>query len=791
MDEGSARLGPLLRVGLAAVILLGFALRLGVSLAAYCSTFDTATVGLMALHILKGERPLFYYGQSYMGSLEAYLAAILFKLLGPSEIALSMSPILFSLAWIGATYLLFKELLGTRAGLIAALCIAVPGWHILWYCIGSYGGYPAAFFFGTAALWVVVRITGRDVAGLALWSHALALGVLAGLALWTNFISAAYLLTGACLLGVHFVRKRFAPRLILPFAAGGLPLLLGILPAIVSYRRFSGKHVLQWNPSAAVILDHFRKLFDRPLQDHVFPPWDEPLAVKIAVLAILAATAAICIWRVVCAENRLERRRLLLPTLFAAAFLALYLPHPLADSRVARYTIPLWTILTCGMFASAATTARPWIRRSATALLAMWLFHCAVSDVFAAHARADRKRRRMAERQEIADSAIKAGMRSVFMVGGQIFGHEGQILTFAARDAVSFVSTFDDRCQLASQNAEADPMSGLVCGREDLSAVRAALDELAVAYRVEEHSRFCLFHDLRAHPLNGCAVPPDQLSVEPYGAAKGVTQFLTDRDDETSAKGTCDGQSGFTIDTGKERNLLALVLFSSAMLQDTLPRGYDILVSKDNRDYRLIRRVERRTSPSYVSGNRAYLKGYYGMTECRFAPVSARYVRLVAKSAQRGRTDWRLSEVFVFEKAGESSVIEDQEVEAIAAAISARGVDFTVCDRWLSARLLAALPAHGGHPPAFPRYNPNFKDTELSRVIQPQAGLALAVSSAFAEACETLLRECYGEAAKWSRVDFEHYALFIFETSRNVSGARFSLFWNGHTILKTKEPESF
>jgi hypothetical protein len=32
---------------------------------------DEAIVGLMARHMLQGERPLFFYGQAYLGSLDA------------------------------------------------------------------------------------------------------------------------------------------------------------------------------------------------------------------------------------------------------------------------------------------------------------------------------------------------------------------------------------------------------------------------------------------------------------------------------------------------------------------------------------------------------------------------------------------------------------------------------------------------------------------------------------------------------------------------------------------------
>ncbi len=48
------------------------------------SFYDEAVTGEMALHILKGEPQLFFWGQPYMGALEAYLSAFLFYLFGSS-----------------------------------------------------------------------------------------------------------------------------------------------------------------------------------------------------------------------------------------------------------------------------------------------------------------------------------------------------------------------------------------------------------------------------------------------------------------------------------------------------------------------------------------------------------------------------------------------------------------------------------------------------------------------------------------------------------------------------------
>src|SRR5258708_6458897 len=58
---------------------------------------DEALVGIQAERILQGQHPVYFYGQAYMGSLEAYLAAALFRLFGPSSWALRAVPLLLAL----------------------------------------------------------------------------------------------------------------------------------------------------------------------------------------------------------------------------------------------------------------------------------------------------------------------------------------------------------------------------------------------------------------------------------------------------------------------------------------------------------------------------------------------------------------------------------------------------------------------------------------------------------------------------------------------------------------------
>src|SRR6266550_2064047 len=74
---------------------------------------DEAMVGIQAEHILHGEHPVYFYGQAYMGSLEAYLMAILFALVGSSVWMLRAEPTLLSLLVVYLTWRLAGALAET------------------------------------------------------------------------------------------------------------------------------------------------------------------------------------------------------------------------------------------------------------------------------------------------------------------------------------------------------------------------------------------------------------------------------------------------------------------------------------------------------------------------------------------------------------------------------------------------------------------------------------------------------------------------------------------------------
>ena len=105
---------------------------------------DQAVLGIMAYHIQRGEHPVFYYGQPYTGSLEAYAAALLFSVFGANDFTVRLPALAFSVAFVGAVYWLGAVLYGLRIAVLAGLFLALgPALLIVWSTAAGVTAMPA------------------------------------------------------------------------------------------------------------------------------------------------------------------------------------------------------------------------------------------------------------------------------------------------------------------------------------------------------------------------------------------------------------------------------------------------------------------------------------------------------------------------------------------------------------------------------------------------------------------------------------------------------------------------
>jgi hypothetical protein len=159
---------------------------------------DEAMVGLQAEFILRGQHPVYYYGQPYMGSLEAYFAALLFTIAGISVWTLRAVSILLSVFLTFLTWRLAGAIADTtnlpayakrRFMIIAALVAALPPVYDAVIEMRMMGGYIESFVIIAWLLLAGFRLTQRWSAGASLRELALrwaGIGFLIGLGMWVD-----------------------------------------------------------------------------------------------------------------------------------------------------------------------------------------------------------------------------------------------------------------------------------------------------------------------------------------------------------------------------------------------------------------------------------------------------------------------------------------------------------------------------------------------------------------------------------------------------------------------------
>ncbi len=143
---------------------------------------DHAVIGLMARHILEGHWMIYYYGQGYMGSLEAFVAALFIKFIGSVPIAVQMAPLVFFIFFITLNFFFLKKTVGLLESFLANLWLAAGSFDLARLSVTPLGGYPETLFFGVLVTGLALRIFTHKNPN----THFFLLGFFTGLGFWVN-----------------------------------------------------------------------------------------------------------------------------------------------------------------------------------------------------------------------------------------------------------------------------------------------------------------------------------------------------------------------------------------------------------------------------------------------------------------------------------------------------------------------------------------------------------------------------------------------------------------------------
>jgi Dolichyl-phosphate-mannose-protein mannosyltransferase len=205
---------------------------------------DEAIMDLMALHInTLGEHPIFFYGQSYMGPIEAYIGALCFRLFGVSIFSVRLGLIPFFALFLIGTYLLARKLYNKRLALFTVALLCLGSSDIFSRQLKAIGGYPEITFLGAFIFFLCCKLALSSYPRYAKQSHDQDsyqrqqrfrwllygfLGLLIGLSIWIDQILLPYI-AAAMLLLLLFCWRDFFSRFGLCFLLGAI---VGALPLI-------------------------------------------------------------------------------------------------------------------------------------------------------------------------------------------------------------------------------------------------------------------------------------------------------------------------------------------------------------------------------------------------------------------------------------------------------------------------------------------------------------------------------------------------------------------------------
>lgn len=311
---------------------------------------DEAIVGLMAKHIAEGKPwPIFYYGQHYMGSFEAILAATSFKFLGYSSWALKAVPLIFSGIHIALVYVLARHVTDRRGATVASILTALgPSALVLWSTMAR-GGFIELVVIGTLALILASRIIlGQS---LQIPRQLFFLGLVLGLGWWVNNQIIFYLAPIGLVLGVFlwwakgFVKSfQYGSLGIFGFFIGGSPFWYA---NFFTRPRFQSFFLFE-RASFADVLSHLRGFFAEalPIIFGARQFWslnDIFQGSSILVYVVYAVVILVVVWGCKRSEQKLVLCLLLLfclglPAIFSASQFG-------SLSQAPRYLLPAYSVL--------------------------------------------------------------------------------------------------------------------------------------------------------------------------------------------------------------------------------------------------------------------------------------------------------------------------------------------------------------------------------------------------------------------------------------------------------------
>src|SRR6266480_827253 len=229
---------------------------------------DEGNMGLLALHVaFQGDHPTFFYGSNFMGPLEGYIAAPLFRIFGVSLFTLRIGLLPLFAAFLICMYYLIRLLYTEKFALAMVILLSLGSYAIIYLQIKAFGEYPETELFAALIplLTAWLALTSYTLRGEVLRSkhkrimiYAF-LGLIVGLALWVDFLILPIVATAGLLLVLFCYRELLSWTgliLLLGVIVGAFPLILYNLTAPLNQNSLITLLSIQQGGAREIVAQH-------------------------------------------------------------------------------------------------------------------------------------------------------------------------------------------------------------------------------------------------------------------------------------------------------------------------------------------------------------------------------------------------------------------------------------------------------------------------------------------------------------------------------------------------------
>lgn len=317
---------------------------------------DQSIVGIMAMHILEGDRPFFFYGQSYYGPLDAYVTAPLIAIFGPSRMIIRVAALLFSLIFIWVTYWVGKRLFSEDVGWYSALYATFPPFMLMFRGLMADADYIMLLIAGSLSLltfqsWLAKPSMGK-LLGLLIWT---------ALGFWFHPVMGYYVLA---MFVVWFVGKMMPHRAMPPKAVkksyGLIPLKLIAIPAATAWSYLAVMATVTLPVILGFLVPPPYATRDLTAQFAMRGPFLDSLAVLLSgSIVVLVGWVGL---------KLIRQGQALLPvfaffTAYVFAMFSIFVQVKVDSLTLPRYLMPIYSAIPLGVYALFdLTRRRTWLR---------------------------------------------------------------------------------------------------------------------------------------------------------------------------------------------------------------------------------------------------------------------------------------------------------------------------------------------------------------------------------------------------------------------------------------------